>query len=339
MQSTIAATKSNVSSGASKMFIQDLNLMLIGDPHLGRKFVTGVPLSRRGEREAMVWKQFTELCGTPNVTKVIMGDLFDTSRVPEEVMIRAYAMLREHATPAHPIFVLMGNHDMSRDTEKASSFELLKAFHQPDEALYFITEPEVYNGIAFLPYHPFRRSEEQLDLIEADQPLAAIGHWDLDSFGEMPHNIFPAQALLARGVRRAYTGHIHTPEVRTYEGVMHLVVTGSMQPYSFAEDPEGKLYVTLTLDELAGTDPSALETKCVRVILQEGDALPAIDCLQLVGKRSQTDDVEDSIEVSLESFDMQQIIHSSLSKAVSDQTILQEVLGFYQNHREAELNQ
>src|SRR3546814_19137811 len=75
--------------------------------------------------------------------------------------------------------------------------------------------------------------------------------------------LFPYTTLFRSGLT-IYSGHYHLPGEYEVDG--HTVVcTGSMEPYSHAEDPSGDLYVTLTLAELEARDD--LHDKCVRVLL------------------------------------------------------------------------
>ena len=73
---------------------------LLGDPHLGRKFVTGVPLDRRGDREKMQMEQFEdEVIGIPpgRHFHVCMGDLFDKHTVDNKWVDFAYETYRQAA--------------------------------------------------------------------------------------------------------------------------------------------------------------------------------------------------------------------------------------------------
>lgn len=49
----------------------------IGDPHLGRKFEVGVPLARRGQREAAQMRDFREKLMEEADVCIVVGDLFD----------------------------------------------------------------------------------------------------------------------------------------------------------------------------------------------------------------------------------------------------------------------
>lgn len=301
----------------------------LGDPHLGKRFNAGVPLHRKGEREKMVWADFQEsLTQTKAQLHVCMGDLFDNFIVEPRVMLRAadiYIRAAE-ANPATHFVVLQGNHDMSRDTEKVSSFRIFKELVDGVNNIMVVDEakslffPKDEWSFAFFPYLPFKTSEEVIKEFLDNSPIkrfdAVFGHWDLDSFGEMPHNIFPSQ-LVASITNDAYTGHIHLPEERSYGGVPELIlsVIGSMQPYNHSEDPERKLYTTLTMDMLRNTDPATLKNMCVRLVLAPNEEAPeGLDCLQYTTKKMDALEDDEDLTVELEDFDFRTIINNEMTQ-------------------------
>ena len=53
---------------------------ILGDVHLGKQFVANVPLHRRGEREAKVWRTFAERLGRHEADICVStGDVFDNA--------------------------------------------------------------------------------------------------------------------------------------------------------------------------------------------------------------------------------------------------------------------
>ena len=103
----------------------------LGDPHLGKKFTTGVPVHRRGDREKLVAETFQNSFKNLDEIKlhICVGDLFDKFRVPEEVILFAAQTYRNAAeyNPDTQFIVLRGNHDASRDTDFKSSFDVFTA--------------------------------------------------------------------------------------------------------------------------------------------------------------------------------------------------------------------
>jgi len=277
----------------------------VGDVHLGKVFKTGVPLDRRGEREEMIWKQFeVELQPQPGVDHVVqVGDILDKHRVDINVVLLAAEVI-EKAAKANPnvrFWFLRGNHDVSRDWDKVSSFELLdRLLVDRCKNVMFIHNPRVWptsdGFLGFAPFDPFETAAQNVERLPVGC-AAIFGHWDHLSFGGDDHNLIPIAELQAR-TKLAVSGHDHV--ARKYSaGGMDTHITGSIQPFTFGEDPEQRMYLTMTLQELVDTDPATLRDRCVRILLQPGESLPTdVDCLQLVGKRLGAED--DDVTVAFE---------------------------------------
>lgn len=276
------------------------NVTVLGDPHLGRKFKTGVPLHRVGDRERDQWKEFQESLQTCKTKYHInMGDLFDKFVVPPEIVLRAAQIYKQaaYSNPNITYVVIEGNHDTSKDGSKASSFDLFA------NIVYYVDNIVIVSGegvaldddMVALPYHPFKTSEQVLDDIPGDYKVA-FGHWDIVDFGGS--NVIPTKKMAERGITLAVSGHDHLAREEKFHGV-DVIVTGSMQPYTHAEDKSGEWYVTVTLEELAEMD---VTDKNVRVLLREGEVLPTdLNCLSLTAKR--VTDEDEKIEVDTSDFD------------------------------------
>ncbi|MDB2578953.1 metallophosphoesterase [Tateyamaria sp.] len=276
------------------------DVTVMGDPHLGRKFKTGVPLHRVGDREAAQWAQFEhELMSCETPYHVNMGDLFDKFVVAPEVVLKA-AEIYKHAAADHPntmYFILEGNHDRAKDSSKASSFDLFAQLVAGIWNIFVVSDGVVNweNRFGFVPYHPFRPTSELVE--ELPGGLDAIfGHWDIQDWGG--DNVIPTKLMKQKKVKLAVSGHDHLAREERRDGVP-IIVTGSMQPYTHAEDDTGEFYKTVTLEQLAEIDATNLN---VRVLLKEGESLPAeLDCLSLTAKRITNED--DKIEVDTSDFD------------------------------------
>lgn len=297
--------------------IDNKRVNVIGDPHLGRVFKTGVPLHRMGEREELVWKDFADQLGQVADICIIMGDLFDKFVVPPEVVIRAYQYLNKYSRALTTV-VLRGNHDASRDATKQSSFDLLEVMARRREDLKVLKDPAMVMGFLCIPWHPFKSSKELVEEYAGVQAQAAFGHWDLESFGGSEHNIVPLEQL-AKITTRVFTGHIHTPEERFYpQHNITLTVTGSMQPYSHAEDPSGDLYMTLTLAQTMQIRPEVIKDRNVRILLTDGEELTEeLNCLSVVTKRiagEVDEEKERNIEVNFGDFDFRNLFQTTMKE-------------------------
>jgi len=296
------------------MKIGKLEVTWTGDPHLGRRFRTGVPLHRIGDREKMQWEQFErEITGAKSDVHVCMGDIFDSFVVPPEVVLRVAEIYRRANTDTVHVLI-RGNHDVSRNTDRASSFDLLRELIG-DHVLVVDREPVVHENLGFVPYDPFEAQPvpEGVD--------AVFGHWDVVDFGS--HNVIPVG-----DVPLMITGHDHTPRELERNGV-RIIVTGSMQPYSHGEDPEHKLYITLPLDEIGQHD---LTNMNVRLLLREGEAIPEdLDCLSVTAIRVGDDQEEVEALEDFEALNLDQL----LKQALEDNPVADKVMEFFMENRHA----
>jgi DNA repair exonuclease SbcCD nuclease subunit len=317
------------------------DVKILGDPHLGRRFKTGVPLHRAGHREAMQWAEFiSSLNDGPEPLHVCMGDIFDSHTVPAELILRVAQAYREAAnTGLRQFVILRGNHDASRNADRRSSFDILTALLADlgQDVRIVGDKPRIIHGFGFIGWHPFKTAaelaEELVQFSGGGWPLTAVfGHWDVDAFGD-DHNLIP-EAELFRNTPTILTGHIHLPTTFNRLGV-EVIVTGSMQPYSHAEDPTGRLYRTVTLEQLAEISDEDRLMLNLRVILQTEEELPQdIDCLSLVGMRVDADFDVNMIEGDeFQKLEVQGLMQQRLHEASIPPEVIQEILKAFSDQR------
>ena len=291
---------------------------LIGDPHITRKFVQNVPLARRGEREKKLFEDFKARLYQGTERYVIMvGDLFEKpitsiSDLHETMKILLTAAARQ---PKRQFLMMCGNHDISPQKNNPGSFDVLLMLNGFFDNLHFINRPTVVNRIALFPWEWDRTALEQLDEVEAGSFDVAIGHWDLVAYDEMHMDHYcPAAKLVEMGAKEIYSGHWHVAGDYKVEG--HTVhCTGSMQPMTHAEDPDKKMYVTLTLEEYEEMDKAKLKDKYVRVIVEDGDIVdPLEDCLGFKVQKNVKYSEEDYEPVEVDNFDSKEVIKRNLQK-------------------------
>jgi len=305
-----------------------VNYEVLGDPHLGRKFETGVPLHRKGEREHMQRQTFIDaLMEATADVHVTMGDLFDKFIVPPEVVLFAAHtyMAAAERNPNTIYVVLRGNHDVSRNRDKASSWDIFCALVDQHPNVWAVDDvPASYENLLFIPYDPF--NYDHLEEHLADGIDTAFGHFDVVDFGG--HNVAPTELLASHGIKTLINGHDHLARELVRDEV-RIVVTGSMQPYTHAEDKTGDLYVTVSLDDLGTLD---LRDKNVRVLLKAGETLPTdLDCLSLTAKRVASDETETVDTTEFDSLDIDDMLAISLDGL----TVKDSVMSFFKDLRHA----
>jgi DNA repair exonuclease SbcCD nuclease subunit len=297
----------------------------LGDCHLGKKFEAGVPLHRRGDREAMQLKEFQDnLLNTKAELHIQVGDLFDKFYVSFNVIWAAFEAYKAAiaANPKTTYALLAGNHDRSRDLERVSAFQIFTGLVRPLGVIVADEKPVNLGDHVLLPWHPVITAEEMAEKITGG--TVAVGHWDI-VMGDT--NQIPVAILLAKGIKRAVTGHDHHQRTEQIGGVT-VEVTGSMQPYSFAEDPDEVIYVTRTLAEVLA-DPEGFKDKALRITLGAEEVLDLqIDCLQLSIQRQKADET-DLGEVNFEAFDLHALFNKARAEVGLDEafgtTVLQKL--------------
>lgn len=288
---------------------------LIGDPHLGKKFEVGVHVSRRGEREQKQAMHFRRELEADADIIVMVGDLFDHPYVGLSVIDAAATAIYSAAlnNPDVTFIMMPGNHDLPRNVAAVGAFhDLWDRLHERLPNLVIPRSPEVIRGLAIFPWQWDRTAEEQVADVAGDTAVAAVGHWDLKSFGGSDNHLAPVAALRAAfGDIPLYSGHFHVPGEYLVMGYP-VLCTGSLEPYSHGEDPDNAVYVTLDRAEaLAQAD--TLVDKCVRVRLAPGEDLPEINCLALTHTREAVVDHGVSQRVSLDTFDWDAILRTKLA--------------------------
>lgn len=302
--------------------LEGMSIQLIGDPHLGKKFKTGVPRTKLGMREESQFNEFEKLVNNPNTNVVIiMGDLFDKCVVSSNTVYRTYQIIQDSVNTDNDrlIIILPGNHDISKDSTQVSSFTIFeKMFHNGN--IKIVTHPQMFClgkfNIFVDSYNPFNTEYElEVNKLFSSQtkPVYSFGHWD-DMRSPDLGTYFPLDIIKQKS-KGIYSGHIHTPACFIKDSVTYNYV-GSMQPYSHAEDPEHKLYITL--DEADILDPNFklkdYTNKCIRVRCNADFEFDFKDIPLAVTYQYLEQDIEEVslvIEESINSY------HDSMTKFIS----------------------
>lgn len=294
---------------------------LIGDPHITRKFDFGVPLARKGERERLLFADFEARLNEGDERLLIMvGDLFEKPicNLQDLYTILNMILTAARQAPERHFVMMAGNHDISPQADTRGAFDILGLFDSFVPNLTIAITPMVIDGVAIFPWEWDRTAAEQLADVEGQDFDYAVGHWDLVLYDENhADHICPAKALTEMGAKEIYSGHWHVAGEYKIENVI-VQCTGSMQPMTHAEDPDGKMYVTMTLEEYNETDPDTLKDKYVRVQIMKGEEVDDLpDCLGFktltLEAQMATDDAGPA-EVSLDGFKVSDVVTRHLDE-------------------------
>lgn len=289
----------------------------IGDPHFGLKFEVGVPLSKRGIREASQIKDFRQQLNEDVDVCIVVGDVFDHPYVPYQVVAQVASALEDAAStnPDCQYIVYAGNHDLPRDITKVGAFhDLVDRLKDRYQNLVLVRRPMVVNNIAIFPWEWDRRADEQVQDLAGQKIVAAFGHWDLILFDKTKdEHLAPTKEIIeAFGKVPMYTGHIHIAGEYKVKGHM-VTCTGSLQPYDHGQDPDNTLYVTEALSDVLAKPEGHYKDKMLRIILKPGEQLPQIEALAITPKRVASEKVEKTT-VSLNDFDWHKTLRSAIEK-------------------------
>lgn len=300
-------------------------LLTIGDPHLGRKFVTNVPLESRGIREAQLFEKYESLVSDPKADFVVMmGDLFDKFDVSNKTILDAWKALYQGCRCNQNTLYIFnrGNHDASRDKNVTSSWEIFRILSMqsyfpnlwiPDDS------SDVWENMGVVPWHPFKSPKEMVSQLfnKVSTPLECVfTHNDVSTYGaEDGGDNLMAFDELKKITNLVYNGHVHVPSTFSHSNGLKVVNTGSMMPLNFSEDPEGDSFVTLTLEKFLETSPEDLRYKSVRVILKPDEVAPdPISCLQFKIQRVSEKGAEDVGDVTPENFELKTLFDTSMAE-------------------------
>jgi DNA repair exonuclease SbcCD nuclease subunit len=275
-----------------------IKVQTIGDPHCGRVFKTGVLSSNLGIREKSVLQTFKTLLNPDcnlNITHiVIVGDLFDKSVVTPTVKLEVFNILKNSAELNTNInyYLISGNHDLSKDISKKSSYELLTLMLDTlnlsnlktttNNPIYELIDDTIKIPFYFYfdCYNPFGDSKFRQSAVLPTAEMVSFGHWDVVS----SEKTWAPSSELISCTSLFVSGHEHTPFQNEVYNTDY-ICTGSMQPYTHAEDSTSEFYITIDIDKLSEIDVSTLKNKNVRLLVDKNYVLAEpIQCLALTFK-------------------------------------------------------
>jgi DNA repair exonuclease SbcCD nuclease subunit len=206
---------------------------LISDLHLGLSRTAGITDSslRQFEDDKLNFLH-TFLSENEDKEIIIAGDLFDGNLIPLSVLLSALRALHGHA---NRIWILAGNHDLSKNTDIFSSFEFLRSMIDfwPGSNITMVTEPLVIekHNLVMIPHLSNQEIFDKAlgDYSNKDHTL--ITHCNYDNFFALnkDHALNLTQEQ-AQKFKQVVSGHEHA--IRSV-GNVHMI--GSFAPCNVKE--------------------------------------------------------------------------------------------------------
>lgn len=287
-----------------RLELEGLTIQTIGDPHMGRKFLNNVPLHRRGWYESIRDRKFGELLTAPADVTIIMGDLFDKDKVDERDILYVYQLLVKHTPLKRKTYILQGNHDDPKTKSEVSSFGLLKAMLEGVDHIQIVDDlvcipTPKHTWIGLFGWRFDKTIHQQLLERPVEEIAVAFTHLDKISYGN-DDNVIPWIQMYQAGIKTIVNGHEHKPTFADDGGTVYLG-TGSMLPYSHAEDLGNEYYVTFTdvrdLEAQLEENHDAFVDKHVRVITNRPDLVPDFEYGSLqIRKVADDEELPDTVQ-------------------------------------------
>lgn len=319
--------------------IDGINIQFIGDVHFGRKFLN-TKSSRIGEREAMIAKHFKSLLNSKSDIVIIVGDLFDKFVVSPSVVLFVYDLLYSvfENNKDKTCYIIPGNHDLSRDSTKASSYKLLSIMLSSVENIKMVYDKPLLfplsssTNVLLDAYNPFYEDNREdydntlsITLEDHTEPskLIYVGHWDDPRFNK---GYLPSDVVLSKSNVVCVSGHVHIPYTTIYNNTPFYCI-GSMQPYSFGEDPEEQLYLKFhykDLESIIKKNPKTKDykNKYIKINCRKGYVFPyPLDCISLVYNVVYEDIVEQQ-KVETKDFDFTSVYLKMLEESKVSEDII-----------------
>lgn len=100
-------------------------MIVINDLHLGVARSAGTTPRSASELTDWTHEQFSKILSRVDEDLLILGDLFDTYHVPLSSLLKTWKSLKDWLRKGHTLYLVPGNHDLSTDSSKLSSFHFL----------------------------------------------------------------------------------------------------------------------------------------------------------------------------------------------------------------------
>ena len=130
-------------------------MIVINDLHLGVQRMAGATPESAKALTDWIHQQFSNILGKINEDLVIAGDMFDTYQVPLKTVLYSYQQLSLWLEKGYKLFLVCGNHDLSTDSSKMSSFQFLGQLLSEQQNVTFVQGSErIYEDVYVISHIP-----------------------------------------------------------------------------------------------------------------------------------------------------------------------------------------
>ena len=226
-----------------------MNIAILNDCHIGAIRASGTTPQTALALRRYALAKFVELVNQimeQGSDLIINGDLFDSYQIPLSDALQVTETLQTFLKQGRKLYLLPGNHDLSKDSSKLSTFEFIGRILKRSGAVYqseagFLTE-DVYA----IPHRP-NQDLFDYDLSQVPECKYLLLHcnWDNGFAKESDHSLnLSADVAKTLPVQHIIMGHEHSRAAHLKGKV---VICGNQWPMSVSDclDVQDKVFATL----------------------------------------------------------------------------------------------
>lgn len=216
-------------------------MIVLNDTHIGAIRSAGTtPATAVGLRKYAL-SEFESLLDHINEDLTILGDLFDTYSIPMTDLLSAYLMLRKWMTKGHNLTLVPGNHDLSTDSAKMSSFQFMSQLLIDEPTVQYLSKGGWVDETLSVYAIPHVANQDIFDMELAKVPDCKflLVHCNYDNFfakdSDHSLNLSEAQAKACKAETIVFA-HEHAPR-KALGG--KVVIMGNQFPTSVSDCLDG----------------------------------------------------------------------------------------------------
>lgn len=130
-------------------------MIVLNDLHIGTIRSAGTtPRSALALRQFLI-DEFSKCVARVDEDLVLNGDLFDTYQIPMSDLLQTYQILKQWLRKGHALHLVPGNHDLSTDSSKLSSFEFMgQLLLSESNVQYYKQGAHISDDVYVIPHVP-----------------------------------------------------------------------------------------------------------------------------------------------------------------------------------------
>lgn len=276
-------------------------MIIFSDLHIGVNRSAGTTPQTALQLRQYLLSSFEKALESVKTDVIILGDLFDTYQIPMSDLLETYRIFCRWLERGHKLTLVCGNHDLSTDSSKLSSFQFLGALFDNHQQVEFVQGGGkfVSDGVYVIPHMP-NQDLFDLELSKVPETKFLLVHCNYDNYfaKESDHslNLSKEQAQNCKAekivfahehhARTALAGKVVIPGNQFPSSVSDCLDDNDKFMTELCDNGEVKFIQTWSKSGFAEIDWKQLESSDAQFIRVVGSATPeeAADMADAIAK-------------------------------------------------------